>query len=221
MTLEELQQQLDNEEITQEEFDAKKAELEDPEEKITLSKDELEKEKQREADRRVAKALENAQAKWEKDFEKKMQEQLKEREELAKLSEKERQEKEFENQQKQFEQERLKFEREKLKYQAERDLLDKGLPTEIAPYVLGENAEQTLETINGVHGVWQKAIEEEVNKRLATDKPSVGASPKGGENPFAKETQNLTEQGRLIRNEPDKAKKYIQQAGYDPTNYGL
>lgn len=40
-------------------------------------------------------------------------------------------------------------------------------------------------------------------------------------NPFSKEQFNLTEQGRLIRENPDQAKQLIIQAGGNPALYGL
>ncbi len=46
--------------------------------------------------------------------------------------------------------------------------------------------------------------------------------PKGKvKNPFTKENFNMTEQGQLIRSNPDEAKKLISQAGGDPAKYGL
>ena len=40
-------------------------------------------------------------------------------------------------------------------------------------------------------------------------------------NPFTKEHRNLTEQGQLIRSNPDEARKLISQAGLEPAKYGL
>jgi hypothetical protein len=40
-------------------------------------------------------------------------------------------------------------------------------------------------------------------------------------NPWAKETSNLTEQGRLVRQDPDKARALIRAAGQNPATYGL
>lgn len=46
--------------------------------------------------------------------------------------------------------------------------------------------------------------------------------PKGKvKNPFTKENFNMTEQGQLVRNDPDEARKLITQAGGDPAKYGL
>ena len=145
-------------------------------ETITLSKEEFEKEKQREADRRVQQALEKERQKLMEQMREEIERERKEAEELAKLSERERQQRELEKERERLEQEKKSFYRERLKLQAEQDLLDRGLPTALAPYVLGEDAEETLKTITEVEDKWKEALEKEVNKRLATDTPSVGTT---------------------------------------------
>lgn len=40
-------------------------------------------------------------------------------------------------------------------------------------------------------------------------------------NPFAKDTLNLTEQGKLVRSDPNKARALIRAAGGDPATYSL
>jgi myosin heavy subunit len=40
-------------------------------------------------------------------------------------------------------------------------------------------------------------------------------------NPFAKETFNMTEQGQLLKSNPDEARELIKSAGLKPENYGL
>lgn len=145
-------------------------------ETITLSKEEFEKEKQREADRRVQQALEKERQKLMEQMREEIERERKEAEELAKLSERERQQRELEKERERLEQEKKSFYRERLKLQAEQDLLDRGLPTALAPYVLGEDAEETLKTITAVEEKWKEALEAEVNKRLATDKPIVGST---------------------------------------------
>nr|BDD44477.1 scaffold protein [Bacilli bacterium]BDD44721.1 scaffold protein [bacterium] len=45
--------------------------------------------------------------------------------------------------------------------------------------------------------------------------------PKAPNNPFSKDSFNMTEQGQLIRNDPDKARELIKQAGGNPALFGL
>lgn len=191
------------------------------EEVITLTKEEFEKEKQREADRRVQQALEKERQKLKEMMREEIERERKEAEELAKLSERERQKRELEKEREKLEQEKRAFYRERLKLQAEQELLNRGLPTVIASYILGEDAEETLKTIEEVEETWKKALEEEVNKRLATDVPKVGTGNATVKNPFTKEHFNLTEQGKIIRENPERARQLITAAGKDPKNYGL
>lgn len=191
------------------------------EEVITLTKEEFEKEKQREADRRVQQALEKERQKLKEMMREEIERERKEAEELAKLSERERQKRELEKERERLEQEKRAFYRERLKLQAEQELLNRGLPTVIASYILGEDAEETLKTIEEVEETWKKALEEEVNKRLATDVPKVGTGNATVKNPFTKEHFNLTEQGKIIRENPERARQLITAAGKDPKNYGL
>lgn len=191
------------------------------EEVITLTKEEFEKAKQREADRRVQQALEKERQKLKEMMREEIERERKEAEELAKLSERERQKRELEKERERLEQEKRAFYRERLKLQAEQELLNRGLPTVIASYILGEDAEETLKTIEEVEETWKKALEEEVNKRLATDVPKVGTGNATVKNPFTKEHFNLTEQGKIIRENPERARQLITAAGKDPKNYGL
>lgn len=48
-----------------------------------------------------------------------------------------------------------------------------------------------------------------------------GGTDPGIKNPFSKDHFNLTEQGKLIRENPEQAKQLMTQAGVDPAKYGL
>lgn len=49
----------------------------------------------------------------------------------------------------------------------------------------------------------------------------TGGTDPGTKNPFSKDHFNLTEQGRLIREDPEQAKQLMIQAGVNPAKYGL
>lgn len=132
--------------------------------------------------------------------------------ELAKLSEKERTEREFQKEREKFEQERKEFERKKLELDTKEVLSNEELPSEFASFVMGNDAESTLENINRFKEKWQKAIEAEVNKRLATNKPKTGGQADVVKNPFSKEHFNLTEQARLYQEDPELYKQLKAQA---------
>lgn len=64
-------------------------------------------------------------------------------------------------------------------------------------------------------GSFKEAVQAEVNKRLANsaDQPlGNGQSAASNNNPWLKESFNLTEQGRIIREDPERAKLLMQQA---------
>jgi DNA repair exonuclease SbcCD ATPase subunit len=50
---------------------------------------------------------------------------------------------------------------------------------------------------------------------------NAGDSSLGGKNPWSKEHFNLTEQGKMLRENPEKAKQLILAAGGNPALYGL
>ena len=179
---------------------------------ITLTIEEFEREKQREADRRVQQALAKEREKLMAQMREEIERERREAEELAKLSERERQKRELEKEREKLEAEKRAFYRERMKLQAEQELLNRGLPTVLAPYILGETAEETLNTITELEEKWREAIEAEVNKRLATDVPKVGTG-NFVKNPFTREHWNLTEQGRLYRENRELYEALKKQAG--------
>lgn len=134
----------------------------------TYTEDELKAQIQAETDRKVTKALETAKAKWLEEE----QAKVKQAEELAKLSEKERAAKELEIQRNEFEQEKSKFERERLTLQTEKDLISKDMPVEFAPFVVADTAEQTLININTLQASWQAAIEKAIDDKVKGRTPT-------------------------------------------------
>lgn len=60
-----------------------------------------------------------------------------------------------------------------------------------------------------------------VGKELFGSSGNLTSGDGSVDNPFAKETQNLTTQSELLRNDPRRAKSLIQAAGRDPAKYGL
>jgi len=193
----------------------------DPEEKVTLTKKELEEKLQREADKRVSAALKKREDKLRKEMEEQIKKERKEAEELAKLSAEERQrveeqrkEMDYQNRLKELEEKEQEFKRKQLELDTVDVLRERKLPTAFSTFVLGADAENTLENIVKFQEEWQQAIEAEVNKRLATGSPKAGTKQSGSYNPWKKDSFNLTEQGRIFKENPDLAKKLQAQAGY-------
>lgn len=176
----------------------------------TYTEDELKAQIQAETDRKVTKALETAKAKWLEEE----QAKVKQAEELAKLSEKERAAKELEIQRNEFEAEKSKFQRERLTLQTEKDLINKNLPPEFAELLVSENAEKTLERINMFEASWQAAIEKAIDDKVKGRTPKGNTNDQAGEiNPWKKETFNLTKQGEIIMSNPALAEQMKRAAG--------
>ena len=91
----------------------------------------------------------------------------------------------------------------------------KGLPVELVSYFVGQDEDSTVNNLTAVENIWQqhlqKAVEEKFKESGRT--PNPGAPGGSGQiNPWKKETFNLTEQGRLIRDNPELAKQLMAQA---------
>lgn len=190
------------------------------EETLTLTQKELEDRLQREADKRVSAAIKKREEALRKEMEEKIKTERKEAEELAKLSAEERARVEAEKKElalKQREEELAEkersFQRKKLELDTVDVLRERKLPVDFAEFVLGDDSESTLDNIVKFQERWQEAVEAEVSKRLATGKPNVGSKQTGTYNPWKKETYNLTEQGKIIRENPELAQKLKAQAG--------
>ena len=155
-------------------------------EKLQLTQNELDAMLQKEADKRVTEAIKKREAKFQTELQEKIKQERREAEELAKLSqeerakvEKEKAELEFNREREEFAKERREFEREKLEVQTGKILVENKLPAEFAPWVMGEDAETTMERVKAFETKWQEAIEREVNERLKGKTPRFGGKPVG------------------------------------------
>jgi len=77
--------------------------------------------------------------------------------------------------------------------------------------------EETISRVNIINDNVDKMIDEEVIKRLKSNVHTPGGAsvdnPSGVINPFDSKTLNYTEQGRLFREDPEKARHLAKQAG--------
>jgi len=181
--------------------------------KIELTEEELQKRIESEADKKLEKALKTARAKWEKEFQEKLEQEKKEAERLAKLSEKERKEEELKKREEELERRLKELERKELKADAVGVLNEKGLPVEFADFLIAENAEKTLENINLFKEKFDAAVAQKVKEALAGTPPKKNPTDNNFKNPFSKEYWNLTEQGRLKRENPELYNQLKAQIG--------
>lgn len=91
----------------------------------------------------------------------------------------------------------------------------KGLPVEIVSYFVGQDEEATTNNLTALETIWQqnleKAVEAKFKESGRSPNPGGGGGP-GQINPWKKETFNLTEQGRLLRDNPELARQLMAQA---------
>ena len=111
-----------------------------------------------------------------KDIEAKIEAERKEAEELAKLSEAEKQKKLFEKQVREFEETKKAFENERLLNETSKQLDAKKLPIKFAKLLKGKNAEETFENIQLFEVEFNEAVEKVVTERLRGNVPKTTTS---------------------------------------------
>ena len=131
---------------------------------------------QEDFDKAIIKRLAREKSKWEKEFAIKLEKEKRESEELAKLSEAEKQKKLFEKQVKEFEETKRAFENERLLNETSKQLASKNLPIEFAEMLKGNDAEKTFENIQLFEAKFNEAVEKVVTERLRGNVPKTTTS---------------------------------------------
>ena len=142
----------------------------------------------------------------------KMESDRKEAEELAKLSEAERQKKLFEKQVAEFEATKKAFEAEKMLNETMKQLASKNLSTTFANLLKADDAETTLENINNFEIEFNKAVEARVAERLKGTTPKTSTTKASGE--ITKEQfkkMNIVEKSELLKTNPELFNQLINQ----------
>ena len=144
----------------------------------------------------VAKRLAREKAKFESEYKAKLENEKKEAERLAKLSEAEREKAITDKAKAEFEAERNAFQLEKIELQVTKELAEKGLPISFAKLLVTDNADTSLENIKTFEKNWQDALSKAVDEKIK------GTAPKGGSVTLGTTTDNIMELARnaSIRN---------------------
>lgn len=155
-------------------------------------------------DKEVDSIVNSRRARWQKELE----EQKNEAARLAKLSEKDRQQAIFDKEREDFEKEKAVFRQEQLLVEKGKQLQEIGIPSILASRIHGGTAEEVIEDVKSFKAEWDKALKVAVDQALldSVDNPLGAGANKPEANPFAKDTLNLTEQGRLFKEDPERAK---------------
>lgn len=119
-------------------------------------------------DKRISKAIETAQSKWQTESEKRIAEAKSEGEKLAKMNEEQRSALEKQQQDEALAQREADITRRELRAQSLEQLAEKELPKELIDVVVLTDAEACSKSIEAIEKAFRSAVETAVNKRLAS-----------------------------------------------------
>jgi hypothetical protein len=92
---------------------------------------------------------------------------------------------------------------------------EKKLPIEIIEFMLGETEELTLANLTNFEKVFNTHVQTLVEERIKGNSyvpPKGGKGEFKGNNPWSTASRNLTEQGRLLKEDPELAKSLMATA---------
>ena len=143
----------------------------------------------------------------------KQEEAIEEQKRLAQLTVEERLKEEKKIAESEAEKLRLEIKRRDLKEDTIARLHQEGLDIGFTEFVMTEEAESTNERIKALKELFNEAVQEEANQRFKRPSPRMGGSTLASDNPWRKETFNLTKQGQLLKNDPERARVLMREAG--------
>lgn len=116
---------------------------------------------------------------------------------------------------KELEKERAERIRGNLRNQALSEATKKGLPIDLVDHFVGQDEEDTAKNLAKLERVWSEALEQAVQakfKELGRVPHNPGGGGGGDKNPWSKEHFNLTEQARILKQDPELANTMRQMA---------
>ena len=126
----------------------------------------------------VQTALNNQKSKSEDDFQKRVEAEIKKREDYAKLSETQKRDRDFEERQNKFNEEVAAFKQSQLIMEVKEDLISKNLPVELAEtFAKHGSAEEALKAVTVLERAFQDAVANAVKASARQTTP--GASGTG------------------------------------------
>ena len=125
----------------------------------------------------VQTALNNQKSKSDEDFQKRVEAEIKKREDYAKLSETQKRDRDFEERQNKFNEEVAAFKQSQLIMEVKEDLLSKNLPVELAEtFAKHGSAEEALKAVTVLERAFQDAVANAVKASVRQTTPSVGVN---------------------------------------------
>lgn len=127
-----------------------------------------------ELDKQIQQTLESEKAKWQKEYELKLESETKEAARLAKLSADECAKEMQAKKEKEFEEKQAKLNRDMLEFNTTKLLNEKGLPSEFAAMLCTTDAETTETNIEAFEKSWNSSVNRAVEARLKGNAPKSG-----------------------------------------------
>lgn len=172
-------------------------------ETLTMTQAELDKLLQQTGDKRVQQALQTHTEKLKAELKAEMEAEKNEAEKMAKLTTEERAKAEIEKEREALRKEREALNKEKLLTETAKQLGEQEIPVEFASYLVGVDAETTLENIKVFSNAWQKALEKAVNAKLANGFTPKASGTQTGVTLEQFTAMNYVQRSELARINPD------------------
>ncbi|ASL38989.1 DUF4355 domain-containing protein [Lactiplantibacillus plantarum] len=183
---------------------------EDPkeDEPVTLTQKELQSKLDSEADKRAAKAVETAKAKWEADNKQALEDAKNEGAKLAKMSAAEKADAEMQARVAEIEKREAALKQSELKAATKALLQDNGLPADMSDTLIGlGDAEAIKNAVETLKGSIDAQVNQRVEKIATGTKPVSGSSQLGNLNDVSKkdfDSMTAAERLELFNKNPDK-----------------
>lgn len=150
-----------------------------------------------------------------------VQEAVKKAQERAKMTAEQRAEAERKERDEEFKQQMADLKKERRELQTKSLLIDKGLPSDLLPLVMGVDDEDTSERLSKlekyVNGRIEEATKELMKGKINPSSSGTGTHTVTQDNPWSKDNFNITKQAEIAQSDPETAKKLIAEA--KPTGF--
>ena len=109
---------------------------------------------------------------------------------------------------------RREKEREALRAKAKDFAIEKKLPAHLVDFFISDSEEKTLENLGLLEQVWTQSIQAAVGETFKQHgrEPHKPANQQQMDNPWRKETFNLTKQAQILKENPELAQQLMTQA---------
>lgn len=172
----------------------------------------------------VNSALENNDKKWQLKLDEKIeevrQEAKTEAEKMAQMNAEQKADYDRQQREAALDQRELELNMRELRAQSITQLIEDKLPIELVDFLDLSDADTCQTAYNKLKTTWEKAVgtwEESLQKKVKEELKNSVDNPLGNAtnaevNPWKKETLNLTKQGQILKEDPERAKVLMAQA---------